>query len=585
MEEIVSRTVRVFMLVLAAASIVGCRCASGSDQPRDPNANNPTKNQNPDEPSEPTAEGDWETGVLPASIREGTPRRGGEVIVHIRTNPPSLNLVRHSDAMLVRITAHKIYESMLKLDPYDHPNYGFQPELAEALPESSEDGRVHTIHLRQGVKWHDGQPFSARDVIATFDLIRDPAVLADHLRSDLEELEGYELIDDHTVRFRWKTPYFLAFDVYESTPIYPAHLIERARGALFNEPDTNPLLRNPVGTGPFKFVEWVANERIVMDRNDEWWGERKPYLDRVTLRIEDDSQIAVQLAERGELDVVTNILAASWNDMRSPYLREHYWRSKFYSNNYAWVGWNQRRSMFQDRNVRKALTMLIDRPGMLRSLFHDLYRESHCHFYYPRPECDYGGEQIPYDPIQAARILEEAGWRDSNNNGTVDKDGVEFSFTFMIPSASVEGRLMATKMKEDFERGGIEMEIQPVEWSVFVERLRTHDFDAATLLWQNPGPRTDATQIWHSSFAEGGSNYINFRNERVDQLIEEARRTVDDAPRTELLREFGRILWEEQPYTWLYVRPELSLYKKRLRGVTESLAWYQFQDWWIAEEN
>jgi peptide/nickel transport system substrate-binding protein len=582
MEETVSRTVRVFMLAAIAASVGACRCASGSDGPRDPNTDDPpTKNDNPNTP---TAEGSWEDGVLPASIREGTPRRGGQITVHIHTEPPSLNTIRHSDLVATWLTTHRIYEALLRLDAYDHPNYGFQPELAAELPEISEDGLVYTFRLRQNVKWHDGEAFDADDVIATFDLVRDTNVLAEHLRSYLEELEGYEKVDQYTVRFRWKTPYFLATEVFDTIPIYPQHIISRAQGALFNDGGTNPLMRNPVGTGPWKFVEWQSHERIVVVRNDDWWNERKPYLDRITFRIVEDSQIAVQLAERGELDVVTRIQAAGWNEMRSPYLREHYWRSRFFENNYAWIGWNQLRPIFQDKRVRRALTMLIDRPGIINSIFFGLYREASCHFYAPRAECDYGGEPIPYDPVAAAALLEEAGWRDTNNNGTLDKDGVEFAFTFMIPTSSREAGMMATKIKEDFERARIDMEIQRVEWSNFTERLRNHEFDACTLLWGNTSPRTDATQIWHSSSTEGGSNYISFRNERVDQILEQARRTVDDDARTELLREFGRILWDEQPYTWLYTRPALSLYHKRLRGVHESLAWYQFADWWVVED-
>jgi peptide/nickel transport system substrate-binding protein len=203
-----------------------------------------------------------------------------------------------------------------------------------------------------------------------------------------------------------------------------------------------------------------------------------------------------------------------------------------------------------------------------------------CHFYHESGDCDPNLEPLPYDPDQAAALLDEAGWVDSNGNGVRDKDGVEFEFVFMIPASSEGAALMATKMKEDFARVGVELNLQRVEWASFTGRLREHDFDACTLLWGG-GARGDPTQIWHSDSIEGGSNYISFRNERVDEIIEEARATLDIDARQTLYREFGRILHEEQPYTWLYVRPRLSLIHHRVRGVRESLQYWQYRDWWV----
>jgi peptide/nickel transport system substrate-binding protein len=572
----VPRTARLFTYAALcfAASYPGCRCVSGDDvqEPITETGDDTTE-----------AEGDaWTRGELPDSILEGEPRRGGEVTVHIHTEPPSLNTIRHSDLVATWITTHRIYEALLRVDPYDHPGYAHQPELAAEMPEISEDGLVYTFKLREDATWHDGRPFTARDVIATYDTVTNEAVLADHIRSYLTELDRYEQVDDHTVRFFWKRPYFLALDVFEMIPIYPAHILSEIEPAAFNEADTNSLMRHPIGTGPWKFVEWRAHERIVLERNESWHG-RAPYLDRIVLRIVTELPVALQLAERGELDLVGRIESEAWHNMNSRYLRENYWRTNFQDNNYAWIGWNTSRPYFQDKRVRRALTMLIDRPGIIRSILYGLPVPSHCHFYSPRPECDFGAEEIAYDPPAALRILEEAGWRDTNNNGTIDKDGTEFSFTFMLPSASREASQWLTKIKEDFGRAGIELNIQRIEWAVFTRRLREQEFDACTLLWGDTSPRTDPGQIWHSSSINGGSNYISYRNAEVDRLIEEARVTLDEDARIELYQQMGRILWDEQPYTWMYSRPRLGLVSKRLRGVRESLAWYQFRDWWLAD--
>jgi peptide/nickel transport system substrate-binding protein len=152
----------------------------------------------------------------------------------------------------------------------------------------------------------------------------------------------------------------------------------------------------------------------------------------------------------------------------------------------------------------------------------------------------------------------------------------------MIPAGSTNAARMATLMKEQFSRAGIDMAIQKVEWPAFHKRLINHEFDACTLIWGG-GPRGDPTQIWHSSSISGGSNYINYRNEKVDTLLEQARVTFDPAARTKLYREFGAILHDEQPYTFLYVRPRLALVHKRLRGVKETLLFWQYRDWWLGE--
>lgn len=558
----------------------GCRCASGDQNNNTDNIDNDNENGN-----ESTGD-DWIDGVLPDEVQaiEGTePQQGGEVIVHLQTEPPSLLPARHSDLIGTRVTKHRIQEFLLSVDPYDHPEYSFQPELAAEMPEVSEDGLVHTITLRQGVKWHDGEDFNADDVIASYDMIRHEETLTEHMNSYLAELDSYEKLDDFTVRFTWKRPYFLAFDVYETIPIYPEHILSTCEGIEFNEADTNPLMRHPIGTGPWKFVEWESHERIVLERFDDYWGD-KPHLDRIVFRIVEDSNVPIQLAERGELDVVMRIPAERWAEMDNPYLRENYHRSRFQENNYGWIGWNLERPFFSDRRVRQALTMLVDREGIIASILHGLYSPSHCHFYAPREECQFEHEPWPYDPARAVELLEEAGWTDSNNNGTRDKDGTEFTFTFMLPASSREAGQWLTKIKEDFERAGIDLNIQRIEWSIFTRRLREHEFDACTLLWGDTSPRTDPAQIWHSDSINGGSNYISFNNERVDEIIETARTTLDDDERIALYQEFGQILHEEQPYTWMYTRPRLSLIHKRLRGVRESLGWYRFRDWWVVGE-
>ena len=581
-----NQTTRFILLgiLLTGAWWPGCRCASGDDGGGEARGEGEGEGSGEGEgegPGDAWAEGDLEAQT---PDDEGEPVRGGEVTVQIYSNPPSLNPITDSDWWAARIVEHHVYETLVSPDPHDHPDYEIVPELAERW-DISEDKLTYTFHLRRGVKWHDGEDFTSRDVIATIDKVMDETVKAAHVRSYLEEMESYTAPDDYTVVIKWKRPYFLALEdpFASSLVIQPAHRIAEMTGAQYNEAATNPLNRAPVGTGPFEFERWDANERIVFTRNDDYWGQ-EPYIDRLVFRHVEDAAIGLQLAERGELDVVTRITAEQWSRMDAQALRDNYRRSRYYDANYGWIGWNQRRPFFADKKVRRAMTMLIDRERMLESLFYGVYREADCHFYHASPICDYEHDPMPHDPAAAVALLEEAGWRDTNGNGVRDKDGVEFEFRFMVPASSEDARRMGTFMKEAFQRAGISMDIQSVEWSAFTRRLREKEFDACTLLWGSSGPRGDPTQIWHSTSMEGGSNYISFQNERADAIMEAARVELDVERRQGMYREFQQILWEEQPYTFLYVRPRLSLVHERIRGVKESLMFWQYEDWWIPED-
>lgn len=522
---------------------------------------------------------DWEIGRLTDPKAGERPLRGGEIVVQIHVDPPSLNHIVDSDLTASRIVDNRIYESLVSVDPYDHPNYRIVPGLAERWEISSEQ-RVYSFWLRHGVTWHDGVPFTARDVVATFDKIQDPTTKAMHVRAYTADIESYRALDDYRVEFRFKRPYFMVMDgIFAEIGIQPAHRIERLSGVQYNEAASNPLNRHPIGTGPFRFDSWQSNQHITLARNDAYWG-RVPYLDRVVFRIVKEATIALELAERQELDLVYPIRAEQWVRMDRRRFEPHYQRSLFYEANYQWIGYNENRRFFQDARVRRAMTMLVDRPGIISALQHGLARPTTCHFYFESAACDPALAPLPYDPVAACALLDEAGWRIAPGESIRRKDGEPFSFTFMMGAGSEDAARMGPLIKESMLRAGIDMRLQRVEWSAFVKRLRSHDFDACTLLWGG-GPRGDPTQIWHTRSIAGGSNYIGFSSPRADAIIDAARAELDEDRRNRLFREFGRILHEEQPYTWLFVRPAMALIHRRVHGARTSLVGWRYEDWWV----
>lgn len=530
---------------------------------------------NPDLPA------DWVEGRLPPEVLEGTPRAGGTLVVRLAAEPPSLDQLTDSDQLTTWMLDRKVYQGLARVDGAGAPDYPLEPELAESW-DVSPDGQTFTFHLRHGVRWHDGAPFTGQDVVATLAKIRDPSVRAMHFRSYFEDLEDVRTLpgDDLTVVVRYRKPYFLAFRSFATLPIYPKHLLD-VSGDLLQA----PLHRHPVGTGPFKFESWqTADKRLSFVRNEDYWG-RKAWLDRVVYRFVPDATVAFQLLQKGEFDLFTVLQPQAWvKEMPTvESLVRDYRRVRFFDVNYSWIGWNNARPFFADRRVRLAMTYAMDRAGMLRNFIYGTDRVTTCHFYPESSACDHTLEPRPYDPAKAAALLDEAGWVDHDGDGLRDKDGQSAKFTFLIVSSSVFFGKLTPYFQQEMRKLGVEMEIKKVEWALYLDMVRRHDFDACGMLWGNTDVQEDPFTIWHSSQSRLGSNYISYANPEADRLIEAARAELDDGRRNALYRRLGRLLYDDGPYTFLYNRPTLDAVKRHVRGLRPQVPWYDLEDVWLAD--
>jgi ABC-type transport system substrate-binding protein len=596
----------------------------------------------------------WLEGELPPSVHEGLPVKGGSLTVRITSDPPSLNPNTTEDLWADRLIVGSVEEALVRVDEKDAPRYRVVPALAESW-EVSPDGRVYTFKLRHGVRFHDGTPLTAHDVVATIDRIMDERVRAMQMRIYFANLDradktldgkGYKALDDFTVRIAYQKPYFMTLTSLADVPVQPRHLLyvegTTVSGSTANELKLQPgqaarftpgapllvssagkkgqfesrnvvavndegvtldralpikpgagthvevdlnndpvMLRNPIGSGPWKFLRWLPSDRIEFVRNDDYWGE-KPHLDRLVIRVVPNHTVATQLFERGEFDVMTEIQPAVWEEMQTtPRWVKDYNRVRYFWNNYSWIGWNERRPFFKERQVRQAMTYLFDRESFLKNALKNLEKPTTCPFFYQSPGCDPALLPYPYDPDKGRRLLDAAGWIDHDGDGIRDKDGVPFRFTFLMTENSVMLAKLTPVLKEALHKVGVEMDIAKVEWGVFMERLRDGDFDACSLLWGEKVPEIDPRQVWHSSQINGGSNYIAYRNREVDDLIDKLTTELDAEKRYVEMRRMHQILSDEQPYTWLYVRPRLEAISRRIKGLTPTVGFYDFSDAWV----
>ena len=484
--------------------------------------------------------------------------RNPDVMVStLNADPTILNPVLASDANASSVTAY-IYESLIERD---NQTLEEMPRLAERW-DISNDGLTFTFYLRKDVKWQDGKPFSADDVIYTFNQIMDPKVDSARLRNYFRDVKKAEKIDDYTVRFTFAYPYFRALQMVGGMSIIPKHLFDT--GVDFN---TNPLNRTPLGTGPYRFKEWVSGSRVILERNEDYWRE-KPRITGIVYKIIADSTVLFQLLKKGAIDTAT-IQPIQWvRQTESKHFNKLFRKYKYYPPNRYFIAWNHRKPYFSDKRVRRALTLLINRKEMLDKLFFGQGILVTSTVYRFGPNFDPNIKPLPYDPAAAVKLLDEAGWVDHDGDGVRDKDGVKFEFDYLMRAGSKQGKSIGLIMRQDLGRVGIEVNIRQLEGATMFKLLNERNYDSMSFGWVGP-PEDDPYQVWHSTQMEKGSNVIGFQNKRIDEIVEQVRREFDPEKRKALLYEFQEILYEEQPYTFLYTLADLVVLSQRFIDVKE----------------
>jgi len=469
-----------------------------------------------------------------------------------------------------------IFEGLLW---YDEDELRLRPLLAESYKVSS-NGLQVTFTLRDDIHFSDGVPVTADDVIFTYETIVNPGVDAASIANYYRDVDKVVKISDRQVRFVMKRPYFKMLDIlgFDDTGILPKHIYQ------FDDPEQfNKRISNPVGSGPYVFEKWDVGHEIVLNRNENYWGQ-KPKLSKIVYRFILNDTAAVQAMRSGDIDFMWPLPDQYFELSRDKtFTRDiqclSYW-TPFVG--YFWMGWNQERAFFKDRRVRLAMAHIVNRELICTKLLRIAdARVPTGPFYIYGRQADRTIKPWPYDPEKAKKLLEQAGWVDTDGDGIRDKDGVPFRFTYMIASDIALHEQIAKLLKDEAAKVGIEVTIEPYEWSVFQQRLLDRQFDAVNLAWTG-AVEEDPYQIWHSSQIGGrGSNHVGFNNAEADSLIEQARRTLDEEKRNMLYHRLHRIIHEQQPYTFIYTRPEQRFLNKRFKNVKVHGLGLQKHEWYV----
>ena len=499
------------------------------------------------------------------------PSYGDALIMGSIGEPKRLLPLLASDSASATIAGF-IFNGLLKYDK----DGNLTGDLAQSW-DIEKGGRVITFHLRKGVKWQDGAPFTAWDVLFTLQKLRDPKVATPY-SGDYSEVKRAEVVDDYTFRVYYSKPFAPALSSW-TMGIIPRHLL---KGKDLN---TTSFNRHPIGTGPYKLVKWITGQKLILEANPNYF-EGRPCISRIVYRIIPDTSTMFMELKANNLDYMGLTPFQYARQTNSPFFKERFRKFRYPSYGYTYLGYNLRLPMFKDRRVRQAITYAIDRKMIVDVVLLGLGRVSTGPFPPASWACNPYVKPYPYNPKKAKRLLEEAGWRDTDGDGILDKNGKPFQFTIITNQGNLQRMATAEIIQYQLAQVGIKVKIRVLEWQAMLHAIMERNFQAVILGW-SLGYEPDPYDIWHSSKTGPGEfNFVSYKNPEVDRILEEARSTFDKKVRQKLYWKFHEIIAKDQPYTFLYVPDSLSILSARFKGVKPGKVgiWYNFTRWYVPKD-
>ena len=467
-----------------------------------------------------------------------------------------------------------VYSSLMKLDK----NQNLVPDLARSW-DVSDDQLVITFHLRDDVKWHDGVAWTSRDLEFQYKMMIHPDVPSAYKEAFMQ-IDKVEVPDDYTFVVKFKKPFAPALARLSGMGGLPRHLLKMTRPVDLIK---SPLARKPVGNGPWRFVEWKSQTKIVLESNTDYYGGRPMISGYITRVIPDTATQFLEL-KSGGIDMMSLRPLQYLKQTDTKFFRENYVKYKYLANGYTYLGYNLKRPMFADKRVRQALTLGINKQEIIEGVLLGLGVPATGPYKPGTWAWKKDVKRYPYNPEKAKALLADAGWKDTNGDGVIDKEGKPFEFEIITNQGNNLRSKTAEIIQQRLKKIGITVKIRILEWSSFINNfINKRNFDACILGW-GLGIDPDQYDMWHSSkTGEKEFNFISYNNPDVDELLEKARRTFDKEERKKYYHKFQDILAEEQPYTFLYVSEALPVVSKRVRGIDPGPAGigYNLPMWWV----
>jgi peptide/nickel transport system substrate-binding protein len=509
-----------------------------------------------------------------ATQNGATPIGGGTLIRRLTAFPATLNpiLEETGDERDVMLYLH---DGLIEFDK----DLQIIPSLATKW-EIAPDARSFVFHLDPKATFSDGTPLKASDVVFTLKKIVDPKSESSQLAGLFEGLDvtATRAIDDATVQVVFSQPrpgQLFSFSI----PILPEHVYGKGDfRTAFN--------RSSVGTGPYVVKEFKQGSRIRLVRRDNYWRELPP-IREILFKVIPDDNVAWNALLAGELDE-SKITSDRWRIAKdSSALKDRVTFKRFYLLGYNFAPWNTRDPILADKRVRRAMAMCLDRRSLIQNVFYGTARMISGPFTPDQWAYNPDVKPIEFDPKAAAALLAEAGWRDTNGDGLLDRNGAPLRIEMLLPAGSKTSETQGQFYQQALKKIGVTLDLNVLDVAVMFDRVLTGKYQTALLQW-NTDLDPDVHSLFHSSqMPPAGQNFVYYSNPQLDQLIDQGRIETDQAKRVAIYQQIHALLAEDQPYMWMVQVSDKWALSPRIHNVEESKglglsAWYPgARAWWL----
>ena len=485
-------------------------------------------------------------------------RNGGTISVGMQTDFQPLNSITAGDQYTVEVVNYALFTPLIQYDE----QLGVRPYLAERWDMTPND---ITFHLRRDVRWHDGRPVTADDVKFTFDAAKDPAAGSLIGSAYLPQVAGAELIDSFTIKFTFTQPHAQALEDFWWAPM-PKHLLQgvaiaEMRNAAFN--------RQPVGSGPYKFAEWQANQRLIVERNPDFPAGLggPPSIERVVFRIIPEASTMLTELTTGGVHVDVPLQP---DQMKQVQGNDQLQVFAFPGKAVYYVGWNNGRPPFNSAKLRRALGMAINRQEIIDALLFGQGTPASSTVPPWHPLFPKDAPAPVYDVNAAMQLLEEEGWRDTNGDGIREKGGRPLRFTLTTSDRALN-RSVVEVLQSQLKKVGADAQIRVLEFQTMLAQHKSRDFDAVFNSWvlDNFQMASAPAALFHSRLAsvEQSTNRSAVNVPELDRLIDQAAAETDENRARVIWRNMTEVLDREQPITFVYWLSETAAARKEVGNV------------------
>src|SRR3989338_2520650 len=510
--------------------------------------------------------------------------KGGVLNYNFSAEPESLHPIMSGDA----------YESYFGAYVHDGlctnnlETYELEPRLAEKW-EVSKDGLTFTFFLRKDAYFHNGENVTADDVKFSLETIRDPKHQALHLIPYFEKFTKIDVLDKHTIKFIATEKYFKNLSGLCGIRILP-------KSVYGNIDKSVKMQKEAIGAGPFKLEKYDKGQMIVVKRFDKWYGDKLPEMkgfynfDQINFRFTKDDNIMVERFKKGELDYselasVDQYLKAKAGSVGKSYVAKNIVNLK--PKSYGYIGFNFKKEVLQDLNVRMAFAHLVNRAEMNKKFRNNMSDLANGPVSVNSKQAA-DMKPIEFSPKKAQELLKKSGWADADKNGILEKDfgGKKVELKLSMIYANKDSEKYWTMIKEEGKKAGIDLELKFLEWNSFLKTIEDSSrFDLYAMAWGGGDIEMDPKQIWHSSSSgKGGSNRGHYANPEVDKLIDEGRAELDPAKRTVIFKKAYTMIAKDVPYVFLFNNKfEFYANSNKVKMVADSFKYdFGHETWWSA---